>query len=275
MKLNLSFSPCPNDTFMFEALIQKRVNIHGLDFKMHLGDIEELNQQALAGEADITKISFANYPAIANNYELMDSGSALGRNNGPILVSKLKIYPDEVNDLRIAIPGEKTTANLLFSLFYPEAKNKKPFLFSDIEEVVLSGEADAGLIIHETRFTYMEKGLRKISDVGELWEDKTNLPVPLGGIVIKRKLQKQLKLQVQSALRESIKFAFAHPEASLDFTKKHSQTLDETVIRKHIDLYVNQYSIELKNEGRKAITYLLQKGVEQGFFSSIEQEIFL
>lgn len=260
---------------MFEALLQKRVNTHGLDFAMHLGDIEELNQQALNGEADITKISFANYPAISENYELMDSGSALGRNNGPLLVSKHKIYPDEVNEIRIAIPGEKTTANLLFSLFYPDAKDKKPFLFSDIEEVVLAGEADAGLIIHETRFTYREKGLQKISDVGEIWEEKTNLPVPLGGIVIKRKLEKQLKLHVQSALHESIKFAFAHPEASLEFTKKHSQVLDETVIRKHIDLYVNQYSLELKNEGREAITYLFEKGVKHGFFPSIEHKIFL
>ena len=179
MKLKLGFSTCPNDTFMFDAMVHHKIDTFGLDFDLHLADIEELNQLSLKGELDITKISYAAYTKVSDKYIFLNSGSALGENNGPILISKRKIYPDEVNNLKIAIPGKNTTANMLLSIAYPEAKSKVEYLFSDIEDVVLSDEVDAGLIIHENRFTYEKKGLKKIIDLGEFWERKTNKPIPL------------------------------------------------------------------------------------------------
>ena len=196
MKLTLGFSPCPNDTFIFDALVHGRVDLEGLEFDYFLADVEELNKKARASEVDITKISCHAYAYVAHNYLILDSGSALGHRNGPLLISRRIIDPSEIADARIAIPGKYTTANLLFSIAYPEAKKKTEFLFSDIEEALLTDKADAGLIIHETRFTYHKKGLGKIADMGEYWEKLTGMPIPLGTIVINRNIPEDVALKV-------------------------------------------------------------------------------
>ncbi len=185
MKLKLSFSTCPNDTFMFDAIVNKRIDLKGFDFDIHMTDIEELNRLAMNGYTDITKISINAFASLSGSYQLLTSGCAIGHGVGPLVVSKRKIYPDEIAKTRIGIPGVNTTANLLFSIAFPNATDKHVFLFSDIEEAILSDAIDAGVIIHENRFTYEQKGLRKIIDLGEFWEQETALPIPLGGIAIK------------------------------------------------------------------------------------------
>jgi len=187
MKLTLGFSPCPNDTFIFDAMVHGRIDTEGLEFDYFLADVEELNRKAFASEVDITKMSYHAYAYVADNYLILDSGSALGHKNGPLLISKRILQPSELAGARIAIPGKYTTANLLLSIAWPEALNKTEYLFSDIENALLNEEVDAGLIIHETRFTYYKKGLHKIADMGEYWEKLSGMPIPLGAIVIKGK----------------------------------------------------------------------------------------
>ena len=194
-KITLGFSTCPNDTFIFDAMIHHKIDTESLEFEVVLGDVEELNRKAMNNDLDITKISYNAFSKVANDYLILDAGSALGYKNGPLLISKRKIYQDEINDVKIAIPGFNTTANLLFSIAFSGAKNKKEYLFSDIEEAVLSNEVDAGLIIHENRFTYEKKGLKKIIDFGEYWEKETGLPIPLGGIIVKRNLDKEFLIE--------------------------------------------------------------------------------
>ncbi len=275
MKLKLGFSTCPNDTFIFDALIHHRIDTEGLEFELVLADVEELNKAAFEHQIDITKLSYHAYAYIANNYILLDSGSALGNNNGPLLISKHKIYPDEINEISIAIPGKYTTANLLLNIAYPEAKNKKEYLFSDIEEAILSNEVDAGLIIHENRFTYEQKGLKKILDLGEFWETKTNLPIPLGGIVVNRKLPLEVQQKVNRVLRKSLEYANENPNAGLPFIKQYSQEMDEEVMYKHIKLYVNEYSLDLGKTGKKAIKALYDTASKLKVIPEIKQSIFL
>ncbi len=275
MRLTLGFSTCPNDTFIFDAMVHKRIDTQGLDFELVMGDVEELNNLAFKGEIDITKISFHAYAYIADKYKILNAGSALGRNNGPLLISKRKIYPDEVPYLTIAIPGKYTTANLLLHSAYPKIKQTKEYLFSDIEEVVLSDEADAGLIIHETRFTYQNKGLKKIIDLGEYWETATGLPVPLGGIIANRRLSADTMLKIDRVLRRSIDFAFENPLAGLDFIRKYAQEMNEDVMYKHIELYVNDFTKNLQDEGKKSIVTLLNKAVELGYVNDLPEEIFV
>ncbi len=275
MTLKLGFSTCPNDTFIFDAMVHKKIDTEGLNFDLIMGDVEELNQLALNGEIDITKISFHAYAYIADKYKILNSGSALGRNNGPLLISKKKIYPDEVPFLKIAIPGKHTTANLLLHFAYPEIKELKEYLFSDIEEAVLSNEVDAGLIIHETRFTYEKKGLRKIIDLGEYWEQKTSLPVPLGGIIINRNIPAETQRKVDRVLRRSIDFAFENPDSPLEFIKEFAQEMDKDVMYRHIELYVNDFTRELKEEGRQSIKFLLETAVKLGFADRISNDIFV
>lgn len=274
-KISLGFSTCPNDTFIFDAMIHQKVDTEGLDFDIILGDVEELNQKALHGALDVTKISYHAYSKIENDYLILDSGSALGYKNGPLLISKLKIYPDEINDLRIAIPGQNTTANLLFSIAFPDAKNKKEYLFSDIEDAVLSNEVDAGLIIHENRFTYKMKGLKKIVDLGEYWEKETGLPIPLGGIVVNRKLDKDLQLKINRVLKRSVEFAFENPKSAYPFIKQHAQEMDEEVMYKHIELYVNEFTRELGEDGRNAINELYKRAISLGIIPEMNKQIFL
>ena len=275
MNLKLGFSSCPNDTFIFDAMIHNRIDTEGLKFDIVIADVEELNKSAFEHKIDITKLSYHAYTYISNNYVLLNSGSALGNNNGPLLISKQKIYTDEIEDLKIAIPGEYTTANLLLSIAYPKAKKKKEYLFSDIEEAILSNEVDAGLIIHENRFTYKQKGLKKIIDLGEFWETKTNLPIPLGGIVVNRNLPIDVQQKVDRVLKRSIEFAYKNPNAGLSFIKQHAQEMSEEVMYKHIKLYVNDYSIDLGEKGKQAIEKLYKTATELNVIPELHKEIFL
>ncbi|HAF28931.1 MAG TPA: 1,4-dihydroxy-6-naphthoate synthase [Bacteroidales bacterium] len=274
-KISLGFSTCPNDTFIFDAMVHHKIDTEGLDFNLVLADVEELNQKALNNELDVTKISYHAFSKIAHNYILLDSGSALGYKNGPLLISKRKIYTDEIKDLKIAIPGLNTTANLLLSIAFPDAKNKKEYLFSDIEEVVLSNEVDAGLIIHENRFTYEKKGLKKIVDLGEYWEQETGLPIPLGGIAVNRKLDHKLQLKINRILKRSVEYAFEDPKSAYPFIKQYAQEMDEEVMYKHIELYVNDFTRDLGVNGRKAIEVLYEKAISLGILPKMNQDLFL
>lgn len=274
-KLTLGFSPCPNDCFIFDALIHKRIDTEGLDFVVKMEDVETLNRWAVEGKLDITKLSYHAFAYITDTYQLLNAGSALGFNCGPLLISKRDITEEEVKKgiLKIAIPGKLTTANFLLSLAFPEAKNKTEIIFSGIEEGVLSGQYDAGLIIHENRFTYEQKGLKKIIDLGEYWESLIHAPIPLGGIMIKRNLDDQLKHKVDRLIRKSVEYAFVNPTASNDFVKAHSQEMEPEVMKKHIDLYVNQYSIDLGDPGKNAIQLLMNKAKEIGLIKDYNEKL--
>ncbi len=274
MKLSLSFSPCPNDTFIFGALINKKIDTGIFDFDVLMADVEELNLNAMQNNVDITKLSYNAYAHVFGNYKLLQSGSALGRGNGPLLISKRKIYPDEVKYLKIAVPGEYTTANLLLGIAYPNATNKVNYLFSDIEEAVLSDEVDAGTIIHENRFTYKSKGLRKIIDLGEYWEKEYKQPIPLGGIVINRKFDNETQREIQRLIKESIEYAYNNISEIADFIKNNAQEMKEEVIKKHINLYVNNYTKELGQEGRDAILELYKAAFEKQIIKKIPEDIF-
>lgn len=288
-KITLGFSPCPNDCFIFDAMIHGKIDTEGLQFEVVMEDVEALNKKAFKGELDITKLSFFAFAHLTKTYQLLNSGSALGNGCGPLLITnyRLQITDYKISNLlpiaigtaicnyKIAIPGKYTTANFLLSLAFPEATNKMEMLFSDIEDAVLNGKADAGLIIHENRFTYEQKGLKKIIDLGEYWETLTNAPIPLGGIVVKRDLPNELKLKIDRVLRKSVEFAFANPKSSLNFVKANAQEMSEEVMYKHIGLYVNDYSIDLGKEGRKAIEILFDKAQDLRLINKIEDKIFL
>ncbi len=256
MKLSLGFSPCPNDTFIFDALVNKKIDTEGFEFDVKLEDVETLNQWAMEDKLDITKLSFPALFRSLENYVLLDSGSALGKGVGPLLVSGKETLAGEVEDLSIAIPGVNTTANLLMSFAYPSAKNKTPMLFSKIEDAVVNGDKDLGVIIHENRFTYQDKGLFKVRDLGEYWESKMNVPIPLGGIAISQSVKRSIAMKVNELIRKSLEYSFAHYPEITDYVKEHSQAMKEEVMRQHIDLYVNNYSLSLGEDGRKAIETL-------------------
>lgn len=256
MNLTLGFSPCPNDTFIFDAMVNRQIDNGGLQFDTKLEDVETLNKWAMQGKLDITKLSFAAGLKLADKYRLLNSGSALGRGCGPLLIAKKDIPLSEVKDLVIAIPGENTTANLLFGIAFPDAVNKKIMVFSDIENAVLNGDADAGVIIHENRFTYQQKGLVKLIDLGEFWEEKTGQPIPLGGIFIRKDIPEEVQLQVDALIHKSLQQAFAKYPALSPYVKDHAQEMDEHVMRQHIDLYVNDFSLDLGKEGWTAIDKL-------------------
>jgi 1,4-dihydroxy-6-naphthoate synthase len=275
MKLTLGFSPCPNDTFIFEAMVHGRIDTEGLQFDWFLADVEELNRRALEGTVDITKMSYHAYAPAAAGYLILDSGSALGRSNGPLVVSRRRISPDELDDAVIAIPGRYTTANLLFSIFWPGATRKQEYLFSDIPGAVLSGEADAGLIIHETRFTYSAMGLTLVADTGTMWEEMTGLPVPLGCIVVNRNLDPAIAGKVSRAIRRSIEYARTSPRESADFIRRHARETEEEIAREHIKLYVNDFTLSLGEEGRKAIRKLFAVAQEKGVIEPVPERIFL
>ncbi len=275
MRLTLGFSPCPNDTFIFEAMVHGRVDTEGLEFDWFLADVEELNRRALEGTVNITKMSYHAYARAAAGYLILDSGSALGRSNGPLVVSRRRMSPDELDNAVIAIPGLYTTANLLFSIFWPGATRKRQYLFSDIPEAVLSGEADAGLIIHETRFTYRSMGLGLVADTGAMWEEMTGLPVPLGGIVVSRTIDPVVAAKVGRTIRRSIEYARTSPLESIDFISRHARETEEEIAREHIKLYVNDFSISLGEEGRQAIRKLFSVAHEKGVIESLPERIFL
>jgi 1,4-dihydroxy-6-naphthoate synthase len=275
MRLTLGFSTCPNDTYIFDAMVHGRIDTEGIEFELMMTDVEELNQHAFSAGTDITKISYHAYAYIADSYLLLNSGSALGYKNGPLLISKYKVYPDEISNLKIAIPGKHTTANLLLSIAYPDHKNKKEYLFSDIEDVVLSGEMDAGLIIHENRFTYQQKGLRKVADLGEFWETKTGMAIPLGGIVVNRKLSGETQRKVDRIMKRSVEYAFENPKVSYPFVKHHAQAMDDKVMQSHIELYVNEFTRDLGTDGRKAIETLYREATVAGVIPKMREDIFV
>ena len=264
MKLTLHISPCPNDTFMFDALIHHRIDTEGLEFDVHLADIEELNNDALHGRADVTKLSYAVVPEILSNYQLSNSGSALGRGNGPLLVSRHRLKKDELAGKVVAIPGRLTTANRLLETLFPEIGSRVEFLFSDIADAVVRGDVDAGVLIHEGRFTYAEKGLILVADLGQEWELRTGLPLPLGAIAVKRSLPLEIRQKMGRVLRRSIQHAFDHPADSYDFIKAHAQEMSDEVTASHIDLFVNRYSLDLGKEGREAVYRLLEGHIDLG-----------
>ncbi len=264
MKLTLGFSPCPNDTFIFDAMVNGKIDTHGITFDYVTEDVETLNQWAVQEKLDITKLSYNTFLRVVNQYALLHSGSALGEGVGPLLISKRQLDPAQMADYRIAIPGFNTTANLLLSLAYPEAKNKSEVIFSGIEAAVLSGEFDAGLIIHENRFTYAQKGLIKIADLGDWWEQATNAAIPLGGIVMRRSFSSELCAMVDSIIKESLAWSWQrYPELS-PFITENAQEMEEDVMRKHIGLYVNDYTTDLGEKGRNAIATLFEKAKAAG-----------
>jgi len=277
MSLTLGFSPCPNDCFMFDAMVHGRIDLEGLDFDVRMADIEALNSAAFAGAVDITKLSFHAYAYCADDYVLLDAGSALGRNCGPLLISQRPIAPEEVaaGDVRIAIPGKYTTANFLLSLAFPRATDKSECLFSDIEWGVLDGRFDAGLIIHENRFTYADRGLKKIIDLGEFWESETGAAIPLGGIVISRRLPADVRQRVNRVMRRSVEYAFANRDASLPFVRANAQAMSDEVMYKHIDLYVNEYSVDLGVDGRRAVEVLFERARNSGVIPEMKEDLFL
>jgi 1,4-dihydroxy-6-naphthoate synthase len=281
MKLTLGFSPCPNDTFIFDALIHHKIDTEGLEFEVFYDDVETLNQKAFRGELDVTKLSYHAFAYVTNQYVLLDAGSALGFGVGPMLICKDEKYLDQeylkanIADLKIAIPGKYTTANFLLSLAFPEGKNKTEVLFSEIENQLLNGETDLGLIIHENRFTYQDKGLHKIIDLGDFWEQQTGCAIPLGGIVANRNLSIEIQHKINRVLKKSVEFAFANPKSGLEFIRQHAQEMSEEVMYKHINLYVNKYSVELGDEGRKAIELLFERALKSGVIPKVDKNLFL
>jgi 1,4-dihydroxy-6-naphthoate synthase len=275
MRLTLGFSPCPNDTFIFDAMVHGRIDTEGLEFDYFLADVEELNRRAFVGNVDITKLSYHAYAYAASNYLILDSGSALGRKNGPLLISRKHIDPEELSEKLIAIPGKYTTANLLLGIAWPDAVNKKEYLFSDIESAILNKEVDAGVIIHETRFTYHKKGLLKLADLGEYWEELTNMPIPLGAIVINRSVPEEIALKVNRILRRSLEYTYKDSLASYDFVVDNAQEMDRDVMNKHIKLFVNNFTLNLGSEGRTAIEKLFYLAGEMKIIPEIPQRIFL
>jgi 1,4-dihydroxy-6-naphthoate synthase len=277
MTLSLGFSPCPNDCFMFDAIVNERIDLEGLSFTPHLADVEALNRETFAGTADVTKLSYHAYAYCRRDYALLESGSALGRNCGPLLISLRQITADEVSEgnLRIAIPGVYTTANFLLGLAFPEARDRTPLVFSEIEGALLDGRFDAGVIIHENRFTYESKGLHKIIDLGEFWEGATGTPIPLGAIAVRRSLPDAVKQSVNRVVRRSVEYGLAHREASLPYVRAHAQEMSEEVMYKHIDLYVNHYSVDLGPDGKEAVTILFDKAAALNLVPSSSEPLFV
>lgn len=256
MNLTIGFSPCPNDTFIFDALVNKKIDTGKLVFKPVLEDVQTLNEWAMRGKLDITKLSYGVLPKVLDYYKLLTSGSALGKGVGPLLISNNKNIPSNIEEQIIAIPGENTTAHLLFSLKYPEAAKKIFLKYDAIENFVLQNKG-LGVIIHENRFTYEAKGLLKITDLGDYWEQETKMPIPLGGIVILKKFDTALQQEVDSLIKKSIQYAFAQYPVLNDYVKNNAQEMSESVMLKHIDLYVNEQSLSLGTEGKEAISRLL------------------
>ncbi len=258
MKFTLGFSPCPNDTFIFDALVNKKIDTEGVDFEVVLEDVETLNQWSMQGKLDVSKISYGVLPLVLDRYELLDAGGALGKGVGPLLIAREPIPLSGINDRTVAIPGQRTTAHLLFSLAFPEMKNKEFTIFSAIEDAVLNGKVDCGVIIHENRFTYQKRGLVKLIDLGEFWEKETGAPIPLGGIVMKRGSDDALAHKINRLIRKSLEYAFARYPELPAYVRAHAQEMEEQVMRQHIDLYVNDYSLSLGEDGRKAVNVLLE-----------------
>ena len=270
MTIKINISTCPNDTFMFDALLHNKIDTKGYRFELHMADIAELNTIVKEECVDVSKISYAVYPQIEDNYQILNSGSAMGRGNGPLLVSKKKIYADEIKDLKIAVPGLTTTANMLLTIGFGDVKERKEYLFSDISSAVEADEVDAGILIHEERFCYKKMGLQLISDLGQMWEDKKRLLIPLGAIVVRRDLDENIKKDIQELIAESIRFAFENPQSSLSFVKQNAQELDDEIIEKHIKMFVNDFSINVGEVGKESV-----KGFFEASGVTLKNKIFV
>ena len=257
MKLNLAFSSCPNDTFIFDALVNNKIDTEGIEFNPIIADIDKLNIWSSSHRYDITKLSYYAFTKCYEKYKLLNSGSALGDGCGPLLIKR----PENVlnSNSSIAIPGELTTANLLLKIAHPSFINKTSVLFSEIEDLVYSGNFDAGLIIHENRFTFQKKGLVKVEDLGDFWFNKTNLPIPLGGIAISRNFSEQEQKKIDRLILKSLKFSLTNKESASKYVKAHAQQMDAKVIQSHINLYVNDFSIDLGVRGRDAIIKVFEE----------------
>ena len=253
--LRLAISPCPNDTFMFDAIVNKRIDLEGYTFDVEYHDIEQLNERVLSGEAEVSKCSTALLGAVGERYRLLDSGSALGRGNGPLLVRR---KGDTTPIRRIAVPGQYTTANALVGRLFPEIEERVPMLFSEIAKAVEAAEFDAGVLIHEGRFVYERRNLELVADLGLEWERRVGLPLPLGSIIISKSLGEEVARDMERLIRRSIEYAFTHPELSREFIKSHAQELEDEVIDKHISLFVNDFSLTLGDEGRRAVEELVK-----------------
>ncbi len=259
MELSLGFSPCPNDTFIFDALVNKKIDTGGIDFLVQLEDVQTLNIWAKQKVLDVSKISYGVLPLVLNEYIVLNSGGALGKGVGPLLIAKREIPDVQKKDFRVAIPGNNTTAHMLFSLAFPHIVRKNFLVFNQIESAVLNDVVDAGVIIHENRFTYAEKGLVKLMDLGKYWEDTTGVAIPLGGIVMKRSLGQEVINKVDDLIKQSVEYAFAHHQQNLaPYVKQHAQEMNEDVMRQHINLYVNEYTVALGSKGKAAVAKLLE-----------------
>ena len=274
MKLTLGFSPCPNDTYIFDAMVHQKVDTEGLEFDYFLADVEKLNSAAFDEKPDITKLSFHAFLHLAGKYLLLDSGAALGFGAGPLVISRNLNDFGDLTGKTIAIPGVYTTANLLFSLAMKEIVYKKEMIFSDIENAVLSDEVDAGLIIHESRFTYQSKGLKKLIDLGEFWEQRTGLPVPLGGIAAHSRLGDDVISKVNRSIRRSVEYANLHKGEPNEFISCHAQEMDTAVMQQHIDLYVNEFSVSLGPQGKQAIDKMFEYALSASLISKMPERIF-
>lgn len=287
MKLTLGFSPCPNDTFIFDALVHHKIDTDGFDFSVNYYDVETLNNKAFNAELDITKLSYHAFAYAIHDYELLDAGSALGFGVGPLLIASDpslaitlssfagKPLTEDFKKLRIGIPGKYTTANFLLGLAYPELQNKVELVFSNIEQSLLAGNIDLGLIIHENRFTYQNKGLFKVQDLGDFWEKTTHNPIPLGGIAVKRSLSHDVKVKINNLIYESVQFAFENPKSGKEYVSLHAQEMSEEVMYQHINLYVNEYSLQLGVLGRQAIQAMFDKAWELNLIPAKADNIFL
>jgi 1,4-dihydroxy-6-naphthoate synthase len=273
--LSLGYSPCPNDTFIFHALVHGRVAAEGLAFEPRLEDVETLNRLAAEAVLDVTKVSYGAIPHLVRDYVLLRSGGALGRGCGPLVVARREVDPAGLSGMRIAIPGRSTTANLLLRLFASEAAPGIELVYSDIMPAVARGEVDAGLIIHESRFTYPQHGLVKVVDLGEWWERTTGLPIPLGGILARRDLGVETIRAIDGAIRRSVEHAFADPSASRPYVRAHAQEMDDAVTQQHIDLYVNQFSADVGSDGERAIRELFARARAAGIIGEDVPSPFL
>jgi 1,4-dihydroxy-6-naphthoate synthase len=257
MHFEIGFSPCPNDTFIFDALVNNKIDTQGFTFTTHLQDVQTLNKWALQNKLPITKISYGAMPLLLQHYKILNSGSALGNGVGPILITHSNLKNEVVDNCMVAIPGQNTTAHLLFSLAYPNAKNKIFMPYDDIENFVTQ-QKGLGVIIHENRFTYLQKGLKKIIDLGDYWEQQYHVPIPLGGIVIDKNIDPTIQKKIDELIKKSIEYAFTQYPFINQYIQTHSQEMSEEVMRQHIDLYVNNFSIKLGVDGRFAITKLIE-----------------
>ncbi len=275
MRISLGFSPCPNDTFIFYAMLHGKIDTEGLEFEAILADVSELNQLAMRSELQMTKLSYHAFAYCSNDYVLLDAGSALGNNCGPLLIAKQPLTTQELEQSTIAIPGKYTTANFLFSLAYPTVKQKEALLFSEIEGAILKNEVKAGVIIHENRFTYQHKGLIKLLDLGEFWETNYHMPIPLGGIAVKRNLPLAVQLKINRIMQKSVAYAFEHPDETMPYVSQYAQEMDRKVMQQHIDLYVNKWTLDLGREGRQAIQTLFAVALAQQIIPAQTKDLFL